>query len=56
MADVLVIKCNVVLKPKHYEDIYTNFVNQKAMGVVVLPLGFEATVVPDDVTIIMEGE
>lgn len=53
-GNVLVIKSNRIIKPKDYENIYETFVNQKACGVVLLPPGFEAIFVPNDVEIRME--
>lgn len=54
MSDILVIKGNLYLNRKQYEETYESFVNQKAIGVVLLPSGFEAIVVPEDVEIKME--
>lgn len=53
MSDILIIKSDMILK--NYNDIYEGFVNQKAHGVVLLPAGFEAIVVPEDVEIKMDA-
>lgn len=52
----LVIKTNMLLKEKELDSYYHAFVNMKAMGVVILPAGFEALYVPDDVEVKMEAE
>ena len=53
MSDILVIKCDLFLNNKTYKELYEGFVNQKATGVVLLPPGYEAIVVPEDVEIKM---
>ena len=55
MGDILVIKCNYNLCIRDLDYVRNTFVNQKAQGVVLLPLGFEAVVVPDDIEIKIEG-
>lgn len=55
MGDVLVIKCNYNLSIRDLDYVRNTFVNQKAQGVVLLPLGFEAVVVPDDIEVKIEG-
>lgn len=52
----LVVKTNMLLKEKELDDYYHAFINMKAMGVVLLPAGFEALYVPDDVEVKMEAE
>ena len=53
MSDILLIKCNMFLNSKAYKELYEGFVNQKATGVVLLPPGYEAIMVPEDVEIKM---
>lgn len=54
MSDILVIKCNTIVKPERLEDMRKTFISQKETGVIVLPAMCEAVVVPDDVEIIVE--
>lgn len=53
-GDVLVIKVSYFLKRSQMDQLYKSFVEQKNLGVVLLPPGFEATVVPSDVKIVVE--
>lgn len=55
MGDLLVIKCNCNLGIRELDYVRNIFVNQKAQGVVLLPRGCEAVVVPDDIEIKIEG-
>lgn len=52
--DLLVITTKYKLSAKDYERYYDAFIEEKAMGTVLLPLGFEASVVPDDIRIKFE--
>ena len=54
MSDILIIKCNAIVKPERLEDMRRSFISQKETGVIVLPAMCEAVVVPDDVEIIVE--
>lgn len=54
MSDILVIKCNAIVKPERLEDMRKTFISQKETGVIVLLAMCEAVVVPDDVEIIVE--
>ena len=54
MNDVLVIKSNFNVKPKDFEKIRKNILKQKEEGVVVIPLGFDAVIVPEDVVVKFE--
>lgn len=56
MSDVLVIKCNSMVKPETLDDMRKTFIRQKEDGVIVLPAMYEAVVVPDDIEIVMEAE
>lgn len=51
---LVIIKANYFMKPKEYDEIYKAFCKEKEQGVILVPLGFEATYVPDDVEIKME--
>ena len=53
--DVLVIKCNFLFKERYYKLIYENILKQMEHGVVVLPFGVEAIVVPKDIEVRVEG-
>lgn len=55
MSDILVIKCNYNLNSKDFLQIRDNFITMKAEGTVMLPLGFDAVVVPDDIEIKFEN-
>ena len=54
MSEILVIKCNALVKPETLENLRKIFIKQKEDGVIVLPAMCEAVVVPDDVWIVME--
>ena len=56
MSDILVIKCNALVKPERLEDMRRSFISQKETGVIVLPAMCEAIIVPDDVEIVVEGK
>lgn len=51
---IVIIKANYITKPREYDEIYKAFCKEKEKGVILLPYGFEATYVPDDVEIKME--
>lgn len=53
---LVIIKTIFNAKPKEYDQVYKSFCEQKEQGVILLPPGFEATYVPDDVEIKMEGK
>lgn len=55
MSDILVIKCNYKLSDRDYAFVRKSFINQKKQGVVVIPFGYEAIFVPDDVKIKVES-
>lgn len=54
MKDVLVIKCNALVKPETLKKLREIFVKEKEEGVIVLPPYVEALVVPEDIEIRME--
>lgn len=49
--ELLVIKVNIFQKRRDYEEVYKTFLEQKKMGLIVLPPYCEALVVPKDVEI-----
>ena len=51
MADILVVKCNMLVPLNKLQDIFNNLKSQKEEGVVILPPYLEAQIVPDDVKI-----
>lgn len=53
---LVIIKTNKILNAKGYLDWYNRFLAQKQVGVILLPPGFTATYIPDDVEIKMEEE
>lgn len=54
MSDILVIKCNAIVKPETLEAMRRSFISQKETGVIVLPAMCEAITVPDNVEIVVE--
>lgn len=54
MGDILVIKSNYKINNKDFESLREAFINMKAEGVVVIPLGFDVIVAPEDVEIKLE--
>lgn len=54
MSEILVIKCQRMMRPDKLSKIHENIRRQVETGVVVLPPGFEAVVVPDNIEIKME--
>ena len=56
MSDILVIKCNVKLPEKCYDELYKLFTEQIDNGCVVLPYYCDAIVVPDGVNITLNQE
>jgi len=54
MKDVLVIKCNAVIKPEDLKKLREIFIKEKEEGVIVLPPYVEALIVPEDVEIRVE--
>ena len=55
MADILVVKVNMFLRPKEMDDI-SNYIRKSAKtGVIILPPYCEAQVVPEDVEVRIEN-
>ena len=52
MSDVLVIKTDSFIRRDNLIEIQYDLVKQKESGVVIIPKGWEAVVVPEDVEII----
>lgn len=53
---LVIIETNKILNTKGYVDWYNHLLDQKTLGLILLPPGFKATYVPDDVEIKMEDE
>ena len=51
MADILVVKCNMLASQGRLKAIFDCLKAQKEAGVVVLPRYLEAQIVPDDIEI-----
>lgn len=51
MSDLLIVQCKSILKPREFERVYENLLNQKAYGLLLLPPNFEALLVPEDVEV-----
>lgn len=51
---LVIIEVKRLLKIKEFCDWYNHFLDQKELGLILLPPGFTATYVPDDVEIKME--
>ncbi len=56
MSDILVIKCDIKLPEKRYEELYRMFTDQMNNGCVLLPCYCDAVVVPDGVDTISDQE
>lgn len=55
--DILVIKCNVIRKPKQMKDLQESINKQKETGIVILPWYCDALFVPEGMAIkVMEEE
>ena len=54
--DLLIIKCPYSLNQGEINFLYKKFISQKAKGLIMLPVGFEAVYIPHDCEIIMETE
>lgn len=51
MADILVVKVNMFLKPKEFDSLYNYIRESSKTGVVILPPYCDAQVVPDNIEI-----
>ena len=51
MADILIVKCNMLASQEQLKDIFDCLKSQKESGVVVLPPYLEAQIVPDNIKI-----
>lgn len=49
--ELLVIKINIFQKRRNYEEVYKSFLEQKKLGLIVLPPYCEVLVVPNNVEI-----
>ena len=53
---VLVVKMNILVSGDKMQKIYESILSQIETGVVLLPVGCEAIVVPKDIEIRVEGK
>lgn len=51
MSDYLVIKCNTVLHPDKFNELYQTFTNQADKGIILLPSYCDAVIVPEGMLI-----
>jgi hypothetical protein len=56
MADILVVKCNMLASQGRLKAIFDCLKAQKKTGVVLLPHYLEAQIVPDDIKIKLVDE
>lgn len=56
MADILVVRCNMLVPKEQLQYIYYYLRHQKESGVILLPPYLEAQIVPDDVKIKLVDE
>ena len=55
MSDILVIKCNTMVKPETLMQLRQIFLKEKEEGVVVIPAFCDAMMIPEDIEIKVEG-
>ena len=55
MSDVLVIKCNMMVKAETLMQLRQIFLKEKEEGVVVIPAFCDAMMTPEDIKIKVEG-
>lgn len=53
MSDVLLLRSPYALKKDAIKKIHDNLVEQKESGVVLVPFGWKAEIVPENIEIIM---
>ena len=56
MGDILVIKCNTMVKAETLNQLRQIFLKEKEEGVVVIPAFCDAIIIPEDVEIKVEGD
>ena len=56
MGDILVIKCNTMVKAETLNQLRQIFLKEKEEGVVVIPAFCDAMMVPEDIEIKVEGD
>lgn len=54
--DVLVVKMDIRMAPTQLQRIYDSIISQKEKGVVLLPAGCEAIIVPKDIEVRVEDK
>ena len=55
MGDILVIKCNTMVKAETLNQLRQIFLKEKEEGVVVIPAFCDAMMIPEDIEIKVEG-
>ena len=55
MSDILVIKCNTMVKPETLKQLRQIFLKEKEEGVVVIPAFCDVLMIPADIDIKVEG-
>ena len=55
MSDILVIKCNTMVKAETLNQLRQIFLKEKEEGVVVIPAVCDAMMIPEDIEIKVEG-
>ena len=56
MSDILVIKCNTMVKAETLNQLRQTFLKEKEEGVVVIPAFCDAIMIPEDGEIKVEGD
>ena len=56
MGDILVIKCNTMVKAETLNQLRQIFLKEKEEGVIVIPEFCDAIMIPEDVVIKVEGD
>ena len=55
MSDILVIKCNTMVKSETLKQLRQIFLKEKEEGVVVIPAFCDVLMIPEDIEIKVEG-
>ena len=56
MSDILVTKCNTMVKAETLNQLRQIFIKEKEEGVIVIPEFCDAIMIPEDVEIKVEGD
>ena len=54
--NILVVRCNISVKPDHMRAVYDQIMSQKNTGVVVLPHYCDARIIPKGTKVVIEVE